>query len=193
MPFRTVLIASCLAACTATVANDLVLYQPGELPDPQDIAAMLRASQAPAAPIRTRSLKLLPETQPAGAEGRMSGVKPGPAGGPSAFALPVRFAFDSARILPEAHEQLDAVAEGIKLAGADVRVVIEGHTDAAGPADYNLQLSRRRANEVKNYLAIRHGIATANLRAIGSGASSPYNRDDPYAAENRRVEFRADR
>lgn len=110
---------------------------------------------------------------------------------PSGFALPVQFAFDSARILPDATRQLDAVAEGIKLAGPDAEVVIEGHTDAVGSAQYNERLSLRRAESVKEYLVARHRISPDRLRTVGMGMNKPFDEANPYAGENRRVEFRA--
>lgn len=111
---------------------------------------------------------------------------------PSALGLPVQFAFDSARLLPQALAQLDALAEGIRRTDAGVRVVIEGHTDAVGSPAYNLRLSLQRAQSVKTYLVSRHGIAPERLRVVGKGMSAPIEGRNPLAAENRRVEFRAD-
>jgi outer membrane protein OmpA-like peptidoglycan-associated protein len=111
---------------------------------------------------------------------------------PSALGLPVQFAFDSARLMPQALAQLDALAEGIRRADAGVRVVIEGHTDAVGSPEYNQRLSLQRAQSVKTYLVGRHGIAPERLRVIGKGMSAPIEGRNPFSAENRRVEFRAD-
>jgi outer membrane protein OmpA-like peptidoglycan-associated protein len=111
---------------------------------------------------------------------------------PSSLGLPVRFAFDSARILPEAYRQLDAVAEGIKLADPRINVVIEGHTDAAGTAPYNLRLSSQRADAVRTYLITRHGVDPRRLRVVGMGEFAPLDKTTPYAPENRRVEFRSE-
>ena len=85
------------------------------------------------------------------------------------------------------------MAEGIKLAGPHARIVIEGHTDAAGHPEYNLNLSRKRAMAVKTYFVLRHGIAAENLRPVGLGKEAPLNESNPFAPENRRVQFRADR
>jgi len=111
---------------------------------------------------------------------------------PSSLALPVQFAFDSALILPDAYRQLDALAAGIKLAGPSVKVLIEGHTDAVGSAQYNLRLSSQRADSVRIYLITRHGIDPARLRVVGMGKYAPLNKTTPNAPENRRVEFRAE-
>ncbi len=109
-----------------------------------------------------------------------------------AFALPIQFFSDSASLTREAYAQLDAIAAGIKLAGADLKLVIEGHTDAVGSALHNLLLSQQRAQAVKAYLVERHGLPAERLRVSGMGKNAPLNRVEPFAPENRRVEFRVD-
>jgi len=108
----------------------------------------------------------------------------------SALSLPVQFAFDSAEILPAARTQLDALAKGIKLLAPGKIVMVEGHTDAAGSPAYNLELSRNRARAVRDYLVHEHGIDAARLKTVGYGPSQPIEDTDPYAAINRRVQFR---
>jgi len=108
---------------------------------------------------------------------------------PAALALGVQFGFDSAEILPSARAQLDALAEGIKLLAPDQRVLIEGHTDAVGADDYNLSLSQRRAESVRQYLVKVHGFDQGRLDAVGLGKARPLDPADPFAAENRRVQF----
>jgi outer membrane protein OmpA-like peptidoglycan-associated protein len=170
-------------------AADVVMYKSGEMPNPRDVASILSRHGAPAKP-RTRGLSLGTESAPA-PEAPPAAVSAKEATDAGSLALPVKFAFNSADILPEATAQLDAVAEGIKLAGPDVRVVIEGHTDGMGSDQYNLALSRKRAESVRAYLVQHHGIAAASLKAVGLGKSAPLNKATPFAAENRRVEFRA--
>jgi outer membrane protein OmpA-like peptidoglycan-associated protein len=114
-------------------------------------------------------------------------------GGASVLSLPVQFAFDSAEILPTARAQLDALAEGVRLLPETTRVVIEGHTDAAGSAEYNQQLSLRRAQSVKLYLVAAHGIDESRLRALGLGKYAPLVGLAANAPENRRVQFRGER
>jgi outer membrane protein OmpA-like peptidoglycan-associated protein len=93
--------------------------------------------------------------------------------------------------MPAATEQLDAVAAGIKQLEGAVVVVIEGHTDAHGKAAYNTGLSERRAESVRRYLAQKHQIDMQLLKTEGKGASDPINKQNPFAGENRRVQFRA--
>ncbi len=106
-----------------------------------------------------------------------------------AIDLTVYFAYDSARLLPEARAQLDAL--GYALNSPELLpygFLIAGHTDAAGPADYNLDLSIRRAITVAEYLIQYHGIAPNRLVAHGWGESRLKVPSDPGSGANRRVE-----
>lgn len=153
-----------LAAFAATAtAQTVVHYRAGQSVDPQQVAQILTVR-------KTRSLKLLTEPQPA-------------------LSLPVQFSFDSSKIEPSARPQLDALAEGIKMLPPNQKVVIEGHTDAAGTEQYNQQLSQRRAAAVKSYLVSAHGISADRLKDVGYGLKRPIDGADPLAAENRRVQF----
>jgi outer membrane protein OmpA-like peptidoglycan-associated protein len=106
------------------------------------------------------------------------------------LAMAVPFAFDSARLTPNASPMLDSVAEGIKLLGDGSKVVIEGHTDAIGNSKYNARLSKHRAQAVKQYLVAKHGIRSQHLVATGKGSREPLSGIAPAANENRRVQFR---
>jgi outer membrane protein OmpA-like peptidoglycan-associated protein len=76
------------------------------------------------------------------------------------------------------------VLGGPKLAGRRIR--IEGHTDASGSAKANLDLSRRRAQAVADFL-IATGIDAKRLEVVGLGSTRPLPGITPQAAENRRV------
>jgi outer membrane protein OmpA-like peptidoglycan-associated protein len=182
-----------MAALAGTAsAQEVRQYQATDTVDPSDVAHIL--APAAGAP-KMRSLRILDAAQTPGAADRRSGIEePEPSVSDetraSALTLPVQFAFDSARILPQARPQLDAVAAGIKLLPDDRRVVIEGHTDSVGSAAYNLELSERRALAVKTYLVAAHGIDSGRLLTEGFGPYRPINPADSAAAENRRVQFR---
>jgi len=106
-----------------------------------------------------------------------------------AIDLTVFFAYDSARLLPEARTQLDAL--GYALGAPELlpfSFLIAGHTDANGQADYNLDLSIRRAIAVAEYLVQVHGIAPARLVPFGWGESRLSVPSDPGSGANRRVE-----
>lgn len=71
-----------------------------------------------------------------------------------------------------------------------VQVSIEGHTDSIGSADYNLELSRQRADAVKDYLVREFGVSWSRLKTIGYGEEKPIVDNDVESIrhENRRVE-----
>ncbi|HUT78290.1 MAG TPA: OmpA family protein [Polyangia bacterium] len=86
-------------------------------------------------------------------------------------------------------EILDIVAK--VLAGNPVlRVSIEGHTDDKGKAEYNRELSKRRSDSVKTYLAGK-GIADSRMDTVGHGPDKPIdtNKTKKGRETNRRVEF----
>jgi OmpA-OmpF porin, OOP family len=98
------------------------------------------------------------------------------------------FAFDSSEILEAAKSRLDAL--GVALQSPELlneRYIVSGHTDSAGRIDYNIDLSKKRAEAVKAYLVGKHGIATTRIVPIGKGSSELIDPSDPRAAANRRV------
>jgi OOP family OmpA-OmpF porin len=101
----------------------------------------------------------------------------------------VHFAIDKAVLTPDSYAILDRVAESLK-DWPDVRVEVGGHTDSTGTAAYNQDLSRRRAEAVRDYL-IKKGIDGSRLEAKGYGETQPVADDGTSAgrAKNRRVEL----
>src|SRR5258706_4999074 len=105
------------------------------------------------------------------------------------------FDFDKATLrLPQ--PKLDEIAEALKRNPQIDRVQITGHTDRIGTNEYNLKLSRRRADAVKTYL-VKKGVAATRLVTVGKGEANPVVecRDTKKQAElikclepNRRVE-----
>ena len=73
----------------------------------------------------------------------------------------------------------------------DKKVVIVGHTDARGSEQYNQILSERRAAAVRSYLTREFDVSPSQLEIEGEGEHDPLSDNDPYDAQNRRVEFRA--
>lgn len=203
-------LALAIAAAAATLmapqakAEKVVVYREGQLVDPQDVADVLGQTRsirlldeppaaAPAAaqltPVAAVSVQKTSSSAPAPARAPAARAKPAPEAA-SALSLPVRFAFDSADILPDARTQLDALAKGIKMLPRDRTVTVEGHTDATGGEGYNMALSRARAQSVRDYLVQHHGIDAARLKTVGYGKDRPIEGSDPHAALNRRVQFR---
>jgi len=101
----------------------------------------------------------------------------------------VLFDFNKASLKPGARERLARVA-GILLAYPDLHLQIEGHTDNIGSDSYNMQLSDRRAETVRDYL-VNQGVPAANVASRGLGKSDPVASNDTAAGRqmNRRVEL----
>ncbi|MBW2071639.1 MAG: OmpA family protein [Deltaproteobacteria bacterium] len=100
------------------------------------------------------------------------------------------FDFDSAEINADYIPALDLVVD--KLASnPNLSIVIEGHTDSTGPAEYNQKLSERRAQAVQAYL-LKKGVPADRMTVIGWGESRPRisNLTREGRAANRRVEIR---
>lgn len=95
---------------------------------------------------------------------------------------------DGAQIDPVGSTVLDVVVEGIKARCPSQHFVIEGHTDLSGSAPHNQELSKRRADAVKDYL-VAHGIAADRLTTVGYGSTRPLTTDPSPSAQaiNRRV------
>lgn len=107
---------------------------------------------------------------------------------PKKLSMQINFEFDSARLTPAGRRALQPVAEALASNELrDKRFVIEGHTDAKGRASYNLSLSKRRAQTVKQYLVNKFAFEPSRLATVGKGSSELLNSAAPYASENRRV------
>ena len=102
----------------------------------------------------------------------------------------INFKTGSADILPGSYVLLDRAAKVLQ-DYPDVKLEISGHTDSRGKADYNRDLSQRRADAVKTYFVTR-GVASERLQSIGYGPTRPIanNKTQSGRATNRRTEFR---
>lgn len=87
----------------------------------------------------------------------------------------VLFAFDKAELRPEGQQKIDEIAGRLK--GANVQLINTiGHADRIGPDKYNQQLSEKRAEAVKEYLA-QKGVETSKVHSEGRGKSDPVTGD----------------
>lgn len=102
----------------------------------------------------------------------------------------VTFAVDSTSISPTMRNTLDGVAQSM-IEYPESLIDVMGHTDSTGSEQYNLDLSRRRAESVANYLVSR-GVSRARIETIGYGEQYPIadNTTATGRSENRRVEIR---
>ena len=101
----------------------------------------------------------------------------------------VFFPTNSFELMPTSKIELDELVD-LLLKHKEARLEISGHTDNTGSAEYNIELSQKRAQSVVDYL-IEHDIAMDRLIAKGYGDQKPIanNSTEAGKAKNRRTEF----
>lgn len=102
----------------------------------------------------------------------------------------ITFATGSAAIVPAFYPVLDDVAKVLNKY-EKTRLLIEGHTDNTGSAEYNQSLSESRANSVASYLA-QSQVTSSRLQTVGFGEHQPLvdNSSEANRRTNRRVELK---
>jgi len=102
---------------------------------------------------------------------------------------PAYFDFDSHRLNPVAMEALDRAAKILR-DHPDVTVIIEGHCDERGPAEYNVSLGQRRASAARDYL-IAAGVTDDRIDIVSFGEEQPFDdgHNETAWAMNRRAHF----
>jgi outer membrane protein OmpA-like peptidoglycan-associated protein len=102
----------------------------------------------------------------------------------------VTFDFDSAVVRPGLYTEIDRISNILNRYPQTV-ISVEGHTDSTGSEEYNMQLSGRRAESVKNLL-IQRGVAPSRVLTVAFGEANPVatNETDYGRAMNRRVEIK---
>lgn len=143
----------------------------------------------------SRGFNIAKRKQPvAGSPNRSSLVRARPANrqrhriGVSNNDLLVTFQNDSSELTEQAKVNISVFAQALKSPQlASKRFEIAGHTDAVGPAQYNLQLSQRRAETVAAYLEAER-ISRARLKVVGYGYNQPLPTRPKRSPDNRRVE-----
>lgn len=103
----------------------------------------------------------------------------------------VKFGFNKDILTPKAKEALDQLAGNIASTKGYI-IALEGGTDSVGSADYNYDLSQRRANSVIQYLASKYNVPAHKIYVIGLGKDKPVesNKTASGRADNRRVDIR---
>lgn len=189
---------SCAVLALSTLLPTAALAQDTALPSSAPALSALLAEQSgggtaytaddlatildPSATLATRGLK--PGDGPAVPGAKGSGVVPD---------LRVHFATGSARLSPEASQQLAALAQAMQFPNLQtLRFEIAGHTDARGSAESNQMLSQRRARAVVEFLTESYDIAPDRLEAWGYGEARLADPMAPASGVNRRVEVRVD-
>ena len=102
----------------------------------------------------------------------------------------VLFASNEATLLPAAIVKLNEVAEALIKGNPDSNMTVEGHTDSQGQRQYNMDLSKKRADAVRDQLVSR-GVAQDRIKSVGIGPDRPIasNNNAEGRANNRRVEI----
>jgi len=106
------------------------------------------------------------------------------------FKGDVTFDTNSAAVRPGLYSEIDRVA-GVLKQYPDTVIRVEGYTDSKGSDAYNMDLSKRRANAVKNLL-VQRGVAENRIEVVGFGETMPVATNDTEAGrqKNRRVEIK---
>jgi len=105
-------------------------------------------------------------------------------------ASTVLFGYDRSTFDAEFERSLQKIKD-LLYEHADLRVVIEAHTDSKGKNDYNLKLSQKRAQSIVDWL-VAHGVEKDRMTPVGFGEDHPIasNENEIGRGRNRRVEFR---
>ena len=103
----------------------------------------------------------------------------------------VHFGFNKDNLTREAKEAIDQLAASVATTKGYI-ITVEGATDSVGSADYNYDLSQRRANAVIQYLAAEKSVPAYKIYLIGLGKDKPVdsNKTADGRAKNRRVDIR---
>jgi peptidoglycan-associated lipoprotein len=108
------------------------------------------------------------------------------------FAMPVTFAFDDAGVRDGDRPLLDRFAQIVNKYYGGSMVTVEGFADPAGSPKYNLDLSKRRADNVAAYLS-QAGLTGVSMKTVGYGeerlVAPGAEKEMPGAQANRRVVF----
>ena len=157
---------------------------PGESPAAVPPKVALPTTPTPTPPPEVKPSEIKPAMKPDEAIKRAE-TKEAPS-----VDLEIFFDYKSAQITPQAMAILNTLGRALSDARlADDAFLIAGHTDAKGGADYNLELSQRRAESVRQFLVANYRIDAAKLIAKGYAFQHLRNPKDPLAAANRRVQI----
>jgi outer membrane protein OmpA-like peptidoglycan-associated protein len=101
----------------------------------------------------------------------------------------VTFDFEKSELTDNSKVALDEFASQLKNENKNIYIEVQGHTDSSGPETANLALGERRAEAVRRYLNMEHGIPLHRMSVISYGETAPLVDNDTreHRAENRRV------
>jgi outer membrane protein OmpA-like peptidoglycan-associated protein len=197
-----------LAAAALLAATPALAQEPKPQFTVEDLQKDFAKPQDETTVGKTRGFSLAaPAASPAGPTAPKAAPRPAPGGKkvasvprptqavaptppPSGRDLLITFANASATLTPQARANAKVFAQAANTSQLQsARFAIDGHTNAVGGRDYNLNLSRARAQALVDYLASL-GVDRSRIDVNGYGFDRPINAANPRAAENRRVEAR---
>ena len=126
-----------------TSAEEVIMYL-DQVPSAEELAGTLFPDQVSDQPpmIKTRSLQFGKKAKTSDATG---------------VGMPIQFDYNSAVIKPDSKPYLNQIGTMMNMEKlAQEKIVVEGHTDASGPVEYNDKLSKKRALAVKGYLVAKY-------------------------------------
>lgn len=174
--FQSSLLLLCLN--TSAFAREVKMFD--ELPSAEEMGEIIFSSKTPRSGMKMRSIEF--GNSKMDIDQQIVKV--------DTVGLPVEFSFNSAGILDQSIPFLDEVGEMLILEKfSSEKLVVEGHTDASGPQQYNFHLSERRAHAVKDYLIERYQISPKRLVVAAQGEKNPLPGRNPFDGVNRRVQF----
>jgi OmpA-OmpF porin, OOP family len=106
------------------------------------------------------------------------------------FIVDVQFDPDAPIIRPESYQVLGRIADALTHPSLlPYRFLIVGHTESTGKRDYNLALSQRRADAIRDVLATTFKVSSKRLQAIGLGEEQLQDAVHPTAPVNQQIQI----
>jgi OmpA-OmpF porin, OOP family len=116
------------------------------------------------------------------------GGEPAPPLRARAISSSIGFLFNSSELTNQGKEFLNNLGAALSdEALRSAHLILEGHTDAVGSEGYNLDLSKRRADAVRDFLVSIWGVPSEHLKVVGKGKAELLDSEHPDDAANRAV------
>jgi outer membrane protein OmpA-like peptidoglycan-associated protein len=113
--------------------------------------------------------------------------KPEPAA-PKMVSVMLEFEQNSYELTENTQKSLNMVGQALNSDDLkDLTFTLEGHADASGTEEYNLELSQKRAESVKQYLEKKYQVNPDRLNVVGKGETELLEPENPGSEKNRRV------